>query len=229
MRRLILDIRFLPALVLGLVVAFGLFLLMHNLISNNQQGKVNSQQLQLVNFVQVQHNEQVQTINHNRPPPPPPQKKPPPSQQIQQAKSTAPHQARQLPVNVKFDTSNLGNGSGAYVGNIFSGGNRGSSAELSPIFRIKPIYPAQARQENITGTVTTCFTVNPDGSVSNPSVEQASSPQVRRILGQAALRTIVQWKFLPKKENGKPVATNNVCQQLKFQLSSSKNGGGGGI
>ena len=221
MRRMFMDLRFVPALILGLAVSFGLFLLMHNLIENNQQPKINAQQVNLVNFVTVHKDEQVQTISHNRPPPPPPPKKPPPTQQIQTQTKNVMQQAQRLPVNIKFDSNSLG-GAGFYIP---AGGeaNRGSYAPLTPMVRIAPIYPPEAQVQNIEGTVETCFTVNPDGSVSNPHVEHASSPQARRMLGQAALQTILQWKFFPQKVQGKPVATKGVCQNIKFQLSG--NGG----
>lgn len=221
MRRIFMDMRIIPALILGLVVAFGLFLLMHNLIANNQQPKINAQQVNLINFVTVRHNEQVQTINHNRPPPPPPPKKPPPTEQVQTQTQSVTQQAQQLPVNIKFDQNSIGGG-GVYIGNQ-NEANRSSYAPLTPMVRIAPIYPPQAQVQNVEGTVTTCFTVNPDGSVSNPHVQHASSPQARRLLAQAALQTILQWKFFPQKVQGKPVATKGVCQDIKFQLSG--NGG----
>ncbi len=221
MRRLFSDVRFVPALVLGLVVAFGLFLLMHSLISNNQQAKINAQQVNLVNFVTVHHDEQVQTISHNRPPPPPPPKKPPPTEQVQTQTKNVTQRAQQLPVNIKFDQNSIGGG-GVYIGNA-SESNRGNYAPLTPMVRIAPIYPPQAQVQNVEGTVTTCFTVNPDGSVSSPHVEHASSPQARRLLAQAALQTILQWKFFPQKVDGKPIATKGVCQDIKFTL----NGNGG--
>ena len=213
------DLRIAPALVLGLVVAFGLFLLMHSLITTNQRPPSNAQQVSLVNFVTVQHNEQVQTISHNRPPPPPPPKNPPPTEQVQTQTQNVSQQAQQLPVNIKFDANSLG-GAGVYIP---SGGeaNRGSYAPLTPMVRIAPIYPPEAQVQNVTGTVRTCFTVNPDGSVSSPHVTRASSPQARRMLGQAALQTILQWKFFPQKVQGKPVATKGVCQDIKFQLSGN--------
>lgn len=218
MRRLFLDMRFVPALALGFIVAFGLFLLMHSLIANNQQSKINAQQINLVNFVTVRKDEQVQTINHNRPPPPPPPKKPPPTEQVQTQSKSVTQQAQQLPVNIKFDQNSIGGG-GVYIGNA-SEANRGNYAPLTPMVRIAPIYPPQAQVQNVTGTVRTCFTVNPDGSVSSPHVQHASSPQARRLLGQAALQTILQWKFFPQKVDGKPVATKGVCQDIKFQLGN---------
>ncbi len=216
MRRIFMDLRIAPALVLGLVVAFGLFLLMQSLISTNQRPPSNAQQATLVNFVTVQHNEQVQTRNFNRPKPPPPPKNPPPTEKVQTQTKSVSQQAQQLPVNIKFDQNSIGGG-GVYIGS--NQGNTSSYAPLTPMVRIAPIYPPEAQVQNVEGTVTTCFTVNPDGSVSSPHVEHASSPQARRMLGQAALQTILQWKFFPQKVQGKPIETKGVCQDIKFTLS----------
>lgn len=217
MRHGLLDLRIIPALVLGLIVSFGLFLLMHNLISTNQHPNVNAQQTTLVNFVDVKHQQQVQTKNYNHPPPPPPPKKPPPQEQVQ-TNTQVSHHVQQLPVNIKFDTNSIG-GSGVYI-NPNAGANRGSYAPLTPMVRIKPLYPPRAQYEGVEGTITTCFTVEPDGSVASPHVTHASSPQARQMLAQAALQTILQWKFFPKKQDGKPVATKGVCQDIQFHINN---------
>ena len=224
MRHLIFDLRIVLALALGAVVSFGLFLLMHALISTNKQPSINAQKFALVNFVQVQHNEQIQTKNYNRPPPPPPPKNPPPRERIQTNTNVA-RNVQQLPVNVKFNASSLGSGgTGVYINPNAGNDNRGSYAPLTPMVRIAPLYPPQAAYQNITGTVKVCFTVEPDGSVANPYVTRASSPQVRQMLGNAALKTILQWKFFPQKVNGKPVAAP-ACQPIKFRMNNTRNGG----
>lgn len=221
MRHGLLDLRIVPALVLGAIVAFGLFLLMHAMISNNQHPNVNGQQVNLVHFVQVQHSEQVQTKNYNHPPPPPPPKRPPPKEQIQ-TNTHVSHQVQQLPLNVKFNPNSMGSGSGGVYINPNAGENRGSYAPLTPMVRIPPQYPPQANYQNVQGTVMTCFTVEPDGSVSDPYVTHASSPQVRQMLGNAALQNILQWKFFPQKVDGKPVATKNVCQKIVFRIKNDR-------
>ncbi len=154
MRHGLLDLRIVPALLLAVVVAFALFLLMHSMISSNQNPNVNAEQVNLINFVQVQHNEQVQTKNYNHPPPPPPPKRPPPKEQIQ-TNTNVSHHVQQLPVNVKFDTSSMG-GSGVYI-NPNAGENRGSYAPLTPMVRIKPQYPPQAQYQGVQGTVEYVF------------------------------------------------------------------------
>ena len=65
--------------------------------------------------------------------------------------------------------------------------------------RVEPKFPAQAIREGIEqGSVTVKFTVETDGSVSNPTVTDAK-PR-RGIFDDAALRAVVRWKFKPIAE-----------------------------
>lgn len=218
------EIRYLPALVVGFGISLGLFLLMHSLIANTQQPNVNSQQVNLVGFVQVKHEDVVRRKQYEQPKKPPPPKNPPPKEKVQVSKPQA-SRAAQLPTNIKLDTNSLSSGAGVYIGMRAPESNAEGYAPLTPVARVKPMYPPQAAFQRVEGQVNTCFTVEPDGSVSNPRVVGASSPAARQLLAQAALQTILQWKFFPKKVNGQPVATSNVCQEIKFSLHD--NGGKG--
>lgn len=217
------EFRYVPAIVVGFAISLGLFLLMHSLIANTQRPNVNTQQVNLVGFVQVKHEDVVRTKTYERPKPPPPPKNPPPKEQVQVSK---PQQSRaaQLPTNIKLDTSSLAGGAGVFIGGAPEANAEGY-APLTPMVRIKPLYPPRAQYQGVEGSVSTCFTVEPDGSVSSPHVTGASSPQVRQMLAQAALQTILQWKFFPKKVNGQPVATKNVCQDIHFTLHGEGNQG----
>jgi len=103
-----------------------------------------------------------------------------------------------------------GPGSGAYIGSAFSG-----DGELSPIVRIPPNYPLDARRKKIEGWVKVEFTVQEDGSVSNA---KAKAAEPSGIFEQAAIMAIAQWKFNPATENGKTVR-RRVAQTLKFELN----------
>ena len=62
--------------------------------------------------------------------------------------------------------------------------------------RVEPKFPAQAIREGIEqGAVTVKFTVETDGSVSNPTVTDAK-PR-RGVFDDAALRAVAKWKFKP--------------------------------
>jgi periplasmic protein TonB len=62
--------------------------------------------------------------------------------------------------------------------------------------RVDPKFPPQAIREDInSGSVTVKFTVQTDGSVTNPTVTDAK-PR-RGIFDDAALRAVARWKFQP--------------------------------
>jgi protein TonB len=69
------------------------------------------------------------------------------------------------------------------------------AGNLVLIHRVEPQYPVRAIQQRITGSVTVKFTVEPDGSVSGPTVTKAE-PR-RGIFDDAALRAVLKWKFKP--------------------------------
>jgi protein TonB len=70
-----------------------------------------------------------------------------------------------------------------------------SVGDLVLVTRVEPQYPIQAAQQGLQGSVTVKFTVQPDGSVTDPSVIDAK-PR-RGIFDSAALRAVSRWKFKP--------------------------------
>ncbi|MFI4920444.1 MAG: energy transducer TonB [Gammaproteobacteria bacterium] len=68
--------------------------------------------------------------------------------------------------------------------------------DLVLVDRVEPKFPTQAVREGIDqGTVTVKFTVQTDGSVTNPVVTDAK-PR-RGVFDDAALRAVARWKFKP--------------------------------
>lgn len=81
--------------------------------------------------------------------------------------------------------------------------------------KVRPRYPYLARRRHVTGAVRVCFTVEPDGSVSDPHVDSASSKKAANYFSQSAVRTIAHWKFYPKIVKGKPVVAH-ACRTLTY-------------
>ncbi|MGH8160675.1 MAG: energy transducer TonB [Gammaproteobacteria bacterium] len=213
------DVRFILALIGGAIIALALFIFLHWLISGNYSVPGGAQQVNLVSFVHVQRQPQVQTKQRVAPPPPKQPKHPPPPEQVQtQTQSNV--QTQHLPVNIQFDANSLSGGTGVYINPNARGPttSAGGYAPLTPQVRFRPAYPPRAAVEGVTGSIKTCFTVEPDGSVHDPHVVHSSTPQARRLFSQSALQAIRQWKFFPKKENGKPIAAR-ACQTLTFNLN----------
>jgi len=206
------DLRHLVALAGGGAVAFALFLLMHAFITMHGQTASASPPATPVGWVTVRHDTPVQHRQHRLAKPKPVKQLPPTGVIPQTHPNPVPRQRLQLgPINL----GPKGTGPVMDPGPQAAAGGR----SLGVLFRIPPQYPPQAVYQNVTGTVTTCFTVRGDGSVANARVVGASSSQARRLLGPAALVSIMQWKFVPRKANGRPVATNDVCQDITFTLN----------
>ena len=77
--------------------------------------------------------------------------------------------------------------------------------------RVDPVYPAEARQNHVTGMVVMVATVGPDGTVQN--LEPLSGPEVLRA---AALQAVHQWTYRPYLLNGNPVTVQTTVT-VNFQ------------
>lgn len=75
-------------------------------------------------------------------------------------------------------------------------------------------YPAISMRLGEQGTTTVSFTVNPDGSVSNPKVVQSSGSER---LDQAALSCVTEWHYKGAIQEGKPIAVQWKAA-VKWQL-----------
>ncbi|MEN8718672.1 MAG: energy transducer TonB, partial [Oceanococcaceae bacterium] len=71
-------------------------------------------------------------------------------------------------------------------------------------------------RDRIEGWVKLEFTINPDGTVSDPRVVEA---QPRRVFDSEARRAILKWKFKPRVVDGKPVA-HRATQTIEFKLAA---------
>jgi protein TonB len=77
--------------------------------------------------------------------------------------------------------------------------------------RVEPKFPTQAVREGIEqGSVTVKFTVQTDGSVTNPTVTDAK-PR-RGVFDDAALRAVARWKFKPLAAPKDTVVTVDFSQ-----------------
>lgn len=79
----------------------------------------------------------------------------------------------------------------------------GSAEELVPLMEVRPEYPTRAAAAGIEGTVTLRFTVDAEGRVEDIEVIASEPPGV---FDRAARRAISRSRFVPRQENGAPVA-----------------------
>jgi TonB family protein len=84
-----------------------------------------------------------------------------------------------------------------------------------PVSIVAPNYPIAAEDDQIQGYVDFNFIIQPDGSVSDPTVE-AEMPEAYG-LADAAVKVFPLWKFTPQSVNGSPVPTK-AYYRFSFKL-----------
>ncbi len=92
--------------------------------------------------------------------------------------------------NTVADSDTIDDGSPLTVGSLIGFATK----------RVTPVYPRQARNMRMTGTVTVEVVVDKDGNVT--SVENTEGPS---LLKRAASDAIRKWQFTPFERNGQPV------------------------
>jgi bla regulator protein BlaR1 len=88
----------------------------------------------------------------------------------------------------------------------------------TPIYRVEPVYPLKAAQNNISGSVVLQFDISTDGSTENVKVITAQ-PQLT--FDQVSVAALEQWKYKPKIMGGKALKQEDLLVQLDFQLATS--------
>jgi len=73
------------------------------------------------------------------------------------------------------------------------------------VHRVEPVYPSEARKENLQGIIALDITVGRDGSVL--SMRALNGPDV---LARAAMEALRWWKFEPYRMNGEPVVVEST-------------------
>jgi protein TonB len=91
-------------------------------------------------------------------------------------------------------------GVAAQYGPIRVGGVGGITRPPTRIFSVNAIYPEEAKEAGIEGSVVMRITIGEDGSVTNVAVLR-SVP----MLDQAAIDSVLQWQYQPTLLNGVPV------------------------
>lgn len=191
------------------VVTFGLFYLMQSLIG--VEGRLDeSKAPKVVDFVRVQRSEVVQQKSREAP------KKvtldetpPPPDMSTDQSTSLDPDA---IGVAAVVEESGGGGEGGGGLGMMSADG------DAVPLVRVPPQYPERAAQRGIEGRVLVEFTITKSGSVKDARVVAAEPPNV---FDQAAVKSVLQWKYNPKVLNGKPVEQRGMKTSVVFRLDQA--------
>lgn len=79
---------------------------------------------------------------------------------------------------------------------------------------IPPMYPMNALMKDIEGWVTVLITVNAMGRASDVKVLDAHPP---RVFDDAAIRTVMKWKYYQKKVGDQPISYQ-LSQTIEFEI-----------
>lgn len=84
--------------------------------------------------------------------------------------------------------------------------------------RVAPIYPEQARQQGIEGSVLLEFDINEQGEPVNIKVAES---EPRGVFDAAAIAAVEQWRYVPKLRYGKPVPVKDAEAALSFTIGET--------
>ncbi|AWB68094.1 energy transducer TonB [Saccharobesus litoralis] len=205
-------IRMLLSIPIGIAITFGLFVLMAELIANNQKGPEESEKAPRIDIVMSKPQEGVQEMQRKPPPPPPPPAEPPKPQQS--TPDVVDPNASGINLDMPAPDTSVGDtGLGGLGGNLMQDG------DAAPIVRIEPRYPMAALREGKEGWVKLKFSIDELGNVINIDVIEA---EPKRIFDRAAKKALAKWKYKPKIVDGKPIQQHGLTVQLDFNMQGAK-------
>lgn len=191
-------------------VTFALFYLMQGLIGVD--GKLDdSKAPKVVDFVRVVKSEVVKQKSREAPKKVALDDTPPPPDMSTDSSTSL--DADSIGVAAVVDDSGGGDGDG--------GGGLGimnADGDAVPLVRVPPQYPERASARGIEGRVLVEFTITKSGSVKDAKVVAAEPSD---IFNAAAVKSVLQWKYNPKVENGKPVEQRGMRTSVVFKLDQA--------
>jgi protein TonB len=211
--RALIDSRFAKPTLYASLFTFGVFWSMHLLIAGGKYMAEQGDKLQVVDFVRLKKESDLETRDRRKPPKPePPKQPPPPKMKIDTPPPDSPPTPFQMP---RLDLpSNVAGG--PFLGSYVGGG--AAYGELTPMIRLTPQYPRDALRDGISGWVEFEIVVNPDGTV---KTARPIRSQPRGVFEAAAMQSILKWKFRPKIVDGKPQETKGT-QKVEFNLEDEQ-------
>lgn len=197
-----LAVRVPVAMLLGLSFALALFALLYAMV--NDEVEIGAQlEVRRIEFSRQRAETELQTKREEKVE----REKPPPAPELPQiALSRSGLDGTSATFNPTIDAR------GAMQGMKMSAG---SDREVLPLVRIPPEYPARAANRGIEGWVQVRFTISATGQVKDAVVVRAEPSE---IFNDAAIKSILRWRYNPKVENGVAVERVGVETVIRFTL-----------
>ncbi|HKX57392.1 MAG TPA: energy transducer TonB [Xanthomonadales bacterium] len=198
--------RMLIGFLLAIAVTAGLFWTMSYLIKSADSSLDESGISNIVDFVRLKRDENVERrqLKPEKPPPPEAPPEQPPTPQLDSLNPNAEKIAiSAVPVETDIEMSggfNLGVGEGDYL----------------PIVKVAPIYPQRALSRGIEGFCVVQYTVTKQGTTANPFVveDQCTSSLFHSASVQAALK----FKYKPRVVDGQAIEVPGVQNKFTYEI-----------
>ena len=207
-------LRLVPALGLASILALASLYLMQQLVSQRQAIASTDYDFNVIDFVRLKQDSDVETRQRTRPEPPEP-----PDKMAPQPVSLSQPQSRQLQ-NLEFDMPEMELPTqitdGPRLGGLMSHQSGAAHSSILPMVRIQPQYPRRAVMRGIEGEVVLAFIITETGRVTDIEVISATPPGV---FERAAKQALMKWKFKPKVVDGKAVS-QHAQQNFVFKLEN---------
>ena len=191
----------------GITIAATLLWLMQWLVSRDTAIVQQQPPPPVMEFVRLKHETETRIRKREKPEePPPPEETPAPMpemKQISQPMVSSPDINFSLP-EIPFVMD------GPYIGPFSNSGDR----DFMVIARIPPQYPYRAKRRGVEGWVKISFLITEQGLVKDAIV---IDEKPKGVFDNATLRAVMKWRFKPRIEDGKPVATR-AEQTVSFTL-----------
>ncbi|MCF2860438.1 TonB family protein [Pseudoalteromonas sp. SMS1] len=187
----------------AIVVTFGLFAFMHQLIS--QERPLMAQPVPEIDvFISQDIKETPVEERKTLPPQPKPLPKAPPKLVAQP--TNIPGVNLDIGLDHKFTSAPI----------TMNNTLQPTDAQATPLVRIDPNYPVTAARDGIEGWVQLTFSISPTGQVIDAQVVNA---EPKRIFNRAALKALKRWKYRPQMVNGKAIVQTGQSVMLEFNLA----------
>jgi protein TonB len=199
-------VRLVIGAILGLVVTSGLFWSMSYLIERADRSLDDSGMANMVDFVRLKREEQIER-RQLKPKKPTPPEAPPPQPPSPKLDSLNPNAEKiaisAVPVETDIEMSggfSLGVGEGDYL----------------PIVKVAPIYPQRALTRGIEGYCVVSYTVTKQGTTRDPFVveDQCTSS----LFHNASVNASMKFKYKPRVMDGQAVEVPGVQNKFTYEI-----------
>lgn len=203
--------RYIVSTAVAVCVTLGLFYLMYSLVRVTEPKIDENAKTRVIDFVRLKRDEAANVKERQLPDKPPPPDQPPPPPDMSRSK---PDYAGGGGIKVNMSFGNTGIKSGINLGAPPS--DRDAMSLL--IATSELVYPNRARSAGKEGYADVEFTVSRTGAVIDPTV-LAEDPDGWGF-GDAAVKTVLKWRYQPKVENGQPVERPGIRVRIRFNLQN---------